>query len=164
MLAGIALVAVVIAAAVLYGQSWLAGLANFLQGLAAWWASLFQGGPRGATAAATVSAPPAPRPRPFREFTDPFASGLARRSTPLELVAYTFQALEAWAYEAGCPRSADQTPIEFASRLAAEHPDLRDPAKRLGELVNCGAYSPQGLPENAMGELQQFWRSLPRPA
>ncbi len=42
---------------------------------------------------------PAPPPRPFASFADPFASGLAQNFSPNDLVIYSFEALEAWAFE-----------------------------------------------------------------
>ena len=64
-------------------------------------------------------------PRPFADFADPFRSGSAEQREPEELVRYSFEALEAWARERGCPREAEQTALEFASHLGRLHAPLR---------------------------------------
>ncbi len=53
---------------------------------------------------------PVSRPRPFASFADPFASGLAQNFSPNDLVIYSFEALEAWAYEQNLARSPHETP------------------------------------------------------
>ena len=53
----------------------------------------------------------------FLDYSDPFASGLAGRMTMQELVRYSFEGLEAWARDNGCPRGEDETPLEFARRM-----------------------------------------------
>ena len=39
------------------------------------------------------------RPPPFSEYSNPFVDGTAERRDPAELIAYTFEALDAWAWD-----------------------------------------------------------------
>ena len=43
-------------------------------------------------------------PRPFASFADPFATGLASNFSPNDLIVYSFEALEAWAFEQNLAR------------------------------------------------------------
>ena len=56
-------------------------------------------------------------PRPFVTFRDPFATGEADGMSPAELVRYSFDAMNAWAFERGHGRRPGETPLEFAERL-----------------------------------------------
>ena len=90
----------------------LEALRNFWAAIRAFWENLFgvrRAEPAGEEAV-TVAATP---PRPFADFPDPFATGDAQRWSPRELVAYSFQALEAWGREHGCQRGPEQTPHEL---------------------------------------------------
>lgn len=82
-----------------------------------------------------------PKVPPFASFQDPFASGAAARQSPVWLVVYSFDALQAWGEELGVPRDPDETPKEYARRLRAS--DLAGPAdfNRLCELYNLVAYA-----------------------
>ncbi len=74
---------------------------------------------------------PEPPPRPFASFANPFDTGLDQQFTPNDLVIYSFEALEAWAYEHDLARSPHETPIEFVSRLGQARADLGPDATRL---------------------------------
>ena len=76
-------------------------------------ARLFGRGASAVEAAEEKSTQARRRERTFAEFRDPFATGDFRRLPPEELVRYTFEAFEAWARDAGHPRSPDQTPTEL---------------------------------------------------
>ena len=56
---------------------------------------------------------PEPPPRPFASYGNPFDTGLDHQLTPDDLVVYSFEALEAWAYEHELARSPHETPMEF---------------------------------------------------
>ncbi len=82
-----------------------------------------------------------PKVPPFASFQDPFASGAAARQSPVWLVIYSFDALQAWAEGLGVPRDPDETPKEYVRRLRAS--DLAGSAdfNRLCELYNLVAYA-----------------------
>jgi hypothetical protein len=106
------------------------------------------------------SAPVQTPPRPFAAFPDPFASGAARQLDPRELVIYTFRALEAWGREHDCPRMDDQTPHEFAGRLALAAEDVGREATRLADLYCAVAYSNLPLVPAHVGRLENLWKIL----
>ena len=68
---------------------------------------------------------PVPPPRPFSSFANPFDSGLDQRFSPDDLVIYSFEALEAWAFEHDLARSPHETPTEFVRRLGQARAELR---------------------------------------
>lgn len=125
------------------------------------WFGVRRAEPAGEEAAAIAAAPP----RPFADFPDPFATGEAQRWLPRDLVAYSFQALEAWGREHGCERGPEQTPHEFAGSLAACEATVGREAGNLADLYCCAAYSSGGLPRDRVGRLQQLWQVMrTRPA
>lgn len=136
------------------------GFRLFLQELRNLWAMLFGGKPKAADETAEEEKPK-PRPeRPFTDYVDPFAAGLAARYAPDELVRYTFEATEAWARENGCHREPDQTPNEFAARIGGHVESLRPGAIALARLYCQAAYAPGSLAHEALTPLADFWRRL----
>lgn len=127
---------------------------SLMRQLAEWWDKLF-----GRRPAALVPAQKLRR-RPFADFTNPFLEGSASAMTAAEALAYTFEALEAWAVERDAARQPDQTPMEFAASLSARFPasgaELRDTARRYSVLV----YAERDPPEHVKGELQRLWQFL----
>ena len=79
-------------------------------------------------------APVAP-PRSFSSFVNPIG-----QTEPHEVIVITFEALEAWAREQGVTRGEDETPSEFARRVAAQFPLLRQSALRIVDSYNRIAY------------------------
>ena len=142
-------------------------LANFfdwarrlLEALRSFWEGLF--GARAAASAETggeVEERRAP-PRPFRFYPNPFSNGRADEMSPAELARYSFEALEAWAFEHDLPRMADETPLEFSDRVGRDVPALEAEAKRLAALYARVLYAKGGLPANWRGVLEQFWSKL----
>jgi hypothetical protein len=142
-------------------------LANFfdwarrlLEALRAFWEGLF--GRRAAVAAGEFGEAEERRapPRPFRHYQNPFHSGRADEMSPAELVRYSFEALEAWAFEHDLPRMADETPLEFADRVGRDVPGLEADAKRLAALYARVLYAKGGLPANWRAVVEQFWQKL----
>ncbi len=117
------------------------------------------GGKRAATAAAEAAAEPAP-PRPFAAFRNPFASGAAARTSPDQLVRYTFEALEAWAFEQGLARRAEETPLEFAQNLGGHVPELAADTRELAQLFARITYARMNLSRDCLPLLERFWRQL----
>jgi len=139
----------------------LAALQGLLQGWSDFWANLFgwKRRPSGeeVDADANVVRPP---PRPFADYADPFASGVAGRYSPEELVRYSFEAVEAWACQHGCAREPDQTPHEFAQSVGAHTAELSGDTRNLADLYCRLAYASGELPAGRVGRLEQLWRGL----
>jgi hypothetical protein len=110
--------------------------------------------------AAAESSEPAVPPRPFASFADPFASGLAQNFSPDDLVIYSFEALEAWAFEHHLARSPHETPSEFVNRLGEARADLRQDATRLAGYFVTIVYGQKGFKAEVLPPLRQFWRAL----
>jgi len=129
--------------------------------LRAFWERLF--GAKSAAAAEVESdqAEAGPRFRPFSDFPDPFATGLAEQVSPDELVRYSFEALEAWARERGWPRGPEQTPHEFAQQVGTRATPLSQNARRLADLYSTVAYARSRLPAASVEHLRRFWQELP---
>ena len=130
-------------------QLW-AELKNILNGL-------FGRRPAAAREAAVEAAPP---PRPFAAFKDPFLSGAAARTSPEQLVRYSFDALQAWAVERGFPRSPDATPLEFSQQLAGQAPQLGAEAQQLAQLYSQIVYARRTLSPDCLPVLQRLWQQL----
>jgi hypothetical protein len=103
----------------------------------------------------------APAPlKSFLDFSNPFASGMTGRMTMQELVRYSFEALEAWARDNGCPRAADETPLEFARHLGSSAEHLSKPARALAEMYSVVAYSSGVLTPAAEQHLRALWEAF----
>lgn len=134
---------------------------RLLEAIANWWASLFGKKPSVKRVTAEAEAPKGPdRPPPFTEYSNPFADGSAERRDAEELVAYTFEALDAWAWDRGHGRRPDETPLEFAARLGTEFEPLERSLRRLAALFARAAYAFGELPAETKPFLEQFWEEL----
>lgn len=150
----------VVAAVVLFVLKWLAPFTDWAKNLLAWLSGLFGRKPkadRGRASGDVPASPAAYRPPPFASFSNPFADGSARRRDGGELVAYTFAAFDAWAWERDAGREPNETPAEFARR----HPDVAG-AARLADLLGRSLYSPAPLPGDTPKVLAAFWAELER--
>ncbi len=107
-------------------------------------------------------AAPAPlaRHKSFADYSDPFAAGIAGRYSPVELVRYSFEALETWARDNGFPREQDQTVHDFARQIAPHVESLAAPAAALADIYSHAAYSPRTLPADTLPRLRTFWQAL----
>jgi hypothetical protein len=103
---------------------------------------------------------PAAPPRPFSDFRDPFRSGKASQSSPGELVRYTFEALQAWAFENNCGRTPDQTPMEFGQRLQSRRMKISKEAHDVSLLYSDVAYGGLRPDNSSVAMLQKLWRKL----
>lgn len=134
---------------------------RWLEGIRAWWASLF-----GAKSAARVSGtaeakPLAPeRPPPFSDYSNPFADGTAEGRDPAELVAYTFEALDAWAHDRDAGRDPTETALEFARRLGEAFPDHADAFDKIAGLYTRMSYSTLPLPGTTLTTLEEVWEQM----
>jgi hypothetical protein len=99
-------------------------------------------------------------PPPFSSFNDPFLDGSARRLNRVQLVRYTFEALEAWAREQGLPRSGEQTPLEFASELGQRVPKASKDVSETAQLYTRVAYARGNPTEESLAILERMWRRM----
>ena len=98
------------------------------------------------------------RPQPFTTFRNPFQGELTM--TPKEVIRYSFQALESWAYEAGIRRQDDQTPNEFTREIASNIESIGSSVEQLGRLYSLAAYAPDRIDESNLPDVQLFWTQL----
>jgi len=142
-------------------------LANFcdwarrlLDSLQRFWESLFGRRPRETAAIEGNAEPSRVERRPSLAFSNPFLDGRADGMLPPDLVRYSFEALGAWAQERQLGREVDETPIEFANRIAEATPELREHAKRLGVLYARVLYARGALPPSFRAAVENFWQRL----
>jgi len=100
-----------------------------------------------------VAAPP-----PFASFHDPFLTGAAIGMHPSQLVIYTFDALESWAYENADARQKDETPLEFAERL--ETRSSSPVWHKFARLYTRTVYSEKRPNEQCYGLLRNVWQEM----
>jgi hypothetical protein len=135
-------------------------LREFLERWREFWAKLFGGTPVSPGAPSEPEEPTENRRKPFCDYADPFLSGGARGWLPDAVIAYTFEALEAWAHERECTRNPEQTPREFARQLADRFPELSSNVGRLADLYCETAYAPRTVPEDNVEPLRDLWAML----
>lgn len=99
-------------------------------------------------------------PKAFATFADPFISGTARTMSAEQLIRYSFAALEAWAREQSTPRGPQQTPTEFADRLADRFERLGGGVRELCNMYCYAAYASQTVSKERAMKLDGFWRTL----
>jgi hypothetical protein len=101
-----------------------------------------------------------PPPRPFASFVNPFDAGLDHQFSPNDLVIYSFEALEAWAYEHNLARSPHETPAEFVQRLGQARAELSREATRLVGFFVTIVYGQRDFKPEVFPALRQFWQAL----
>lgn len=99
-------------------------------------------------------------PQPFAAFRNPFSSGAVSQHSPSELVRYTFEALQAWAFENGCERSPDQTPMEFGRQLRSSKVRFSSEADEVSQLYAQVAYAGHRPKSESLGLLENLWRKM----
>jgi hypothetical protein len=144
-----------------YWSDVLSWINRFLQSWQDFFARLFGGG---RDAGDEEAAAPRAKPKSFFQYPDPFDNGHAARMKPGELVRYSFEALEAWAFDNGCPRQTDQTPLEFAKQIGEHSPNLATAARTLTELYNRQAYAKGTLTAASVEHVRNFWLAILEPA
>jgi hypothetical protein len=148
------------------GLRYLANFTEWARKLLEWfrnlWASLFGGGSESEKGEGDK---PKPAPaRAYKSYPDPFLTGAAASMDAREMVRYTFAALQAWGREHGVERRTDETPLEYAARVAALLPDLKTDIRKLASLYARAAYGFAPLPEATEDFLREFWQALDQAA
>jgi hypothetical protein len=151
--------AVVVALLIFHWRTVVEWLLSLVNEWRSFWANFFSRGKRDRGRQMATE----PRQlRSFAEFSDPFAQGVAATWPPVELVQYSFEALEAWGRDNGWPREPDETAHDFASKIAMNIEPLAGPARTLAELYSWAAYSPRTLPRASADRLRDYWQTLAR--
>ncbi len=164
----IVLAAVVLLVVIFVARALLSFLANFTgwaRGLLDWlnsfWRGLWSRKDGDATNnAATEAETPTRQHRPFVWYRDPFRAGTADQMSDVELIRYTFNALEAWARERDLARPDVETPLEFARRLGEEFPALEEEAHNLASYYATAAYAPELLEADCTENMRRLWEVL----
>lgn len=135
---------------------WARNLLNWFQTL---WAGLWTRGPVTQRQQPETISNEA-RHKPFTLYRDPFLSGTAGQMSPVELIRYSFEALQAWSRERHLPGLSGETPLEFIRRVSQEFPPLETDSHTLFRHYATAAYAPQLLSTELEGDLRQFWLKL----
>lgn len=135
-------------------------LVRFLANATGWFSWLFKPRTEEVSAEPMQKEPPTRQPAPFSAFSDPFLTGAASRWPPSEVVRYTFEALEAWAWERDLARQPDETPLEFAQRLGEHAPKLALPVRRVADLFVRMSYARQMPTSAALPVVRELWQAL----
>jgi hypothetical protein len=123
--------------------------------------SLFGFGLRSGSAAGAGGDAPAPvPPSPFSSFNDPFLNGTARQMSQVQLVRYTFEALESWAREQGLPRPPEQTPLEFAAELGRRLPKASKDISETAQIYVQVAYARRDSSRDVIEIMERMWRRM----
>ncbi|MEE2844137.1 MAG: DUF4129 domain-containing protein [Planctomycetota bacterium] len=140
-------------------KSLLKAASEMWHGFWEWLSNLFSGTSNETVAVTTATfETAAERPQPFASFNNPFQGTL--KMSPREVIHYSFQALEAWAYEKGIERREDQTPNEFTREVAYNAKTIGTNIEQLGKLYSQEAYAPNSVANSHLPELQAFWSVL----
>jgi hypothetical protein len=86
----------------------------------------------------------------------------ARPLGPADMVAYTYDALCALAYDLGVPREQGQTPYEFLEAFPKELESLKEEAVELTHMHVLSAYAGRELDATALDRLRKFWLAYER--
>ena len=78
----------------------------------------------------------------------------------IELIAYTYDALQAWGAENGCPKRPDQTPTEYAQEIARQDSDLAADARNIAQLYLRAAFSTSPPSTESHKQLKQAWTRM----
>ncbi len=144
-----------------YRNEIIDGLTNFFKSLRLFLARLFQGKqPAESAEALAAKAKQQVEYQRFAAFRNPFEDPQKAKSSPSELVEYTFAAFESLAREAKIPRQTDETPIEFARRVAIHLERLGQGARQLAEMYCQVAYADVQLSANDIQPLRGFWAQM----
>jgi hypothetical protein len=141
-------------------SSVLAALQKFLQEFWAFWNNLLGRSPEAPESEADAEAVAPEPPRPFAAFHNPFTTGKAPKASPAELVRYTFDALEAWAFEQQFGRRPEQTPQEFADALGEHVQSISKEARQMAQLYSRLAYANQSPGRDSLDLLERLWRRM----
>ncbi|MFK8110803.1 MAG: DUF4129 domain-containing protein [Rubripirellula sp.] len=96
---------------------------------------------------------------PSRTFAS-FGNPIGKESDVRRIVVITFQAFEAWTREQGSPRDKDETPSEFARRVAKSVPELNRPAQQVVDAYNRIVYGRGNASESDVAAAKKVWQVM----
>jgi hypothetical protein len=132
---------------------------SFLAALKKFWSDLFRWGSSPADAAARA-AKTKPQPHRFATYRNPFLLGADAAWPPERLVAYSYEALQAWAEERGIAPHPEQTAREFCAELAGRFPEITDDLAQMSHLYGYAAYGTAVPPGRDLEPVKNVWRFL----
>lgn len=104
---------------------------------------------------------PVANPKSFAAYKNPFLSRKEQVWPPEQIIAYSFEAVQAWAREQGWAPRPDQTPREICATIEEQFPQYATGMRHLARLYDYAAYGRQVPTETAHWEpLRQLWRDL----
>ena len=157
----VVIVVVIVLAVLRYLAPFTGWAQRLLDAIRNWWAGLWGSKASGRREPAVQSETPGPqRPPPFHAYSNPFVDGSASTRDPSNLVAYTFEALDAWAWDQSAGREWPETPLEFLARLADLHPDLLDVLTRFAKVYARVTYSDGGPPPDTLPACEAMWDGM----
>ena len=163
----IAFAVLVVIYAVRHWELVKAGLSRFLQDLRNLLAGLFGRKPKEPKEAAAALGEDRLQHRPIKPFADypnPFRNGMERDMGTIELIEYTYDALQAWGAEHGRPKRPDQTPTEYVQELARHDAQLANDVRPVALLYLRAAFSTRPPGSQSHKQLKKAWSSLDRAA
>lgn len=141
-----------------YREQIMDGLRRFFADLR----NLFRRKPKSRAQAAEAAGeqPEKEPPRPFASYANPFETGSADQMQTETVIAYTFEAMESWAYERQIEHKPEQTPAEFAEEIGEEAPAMAEESARLARLYTQAAYSDDPPSDKCRDALRETWHAM----
>jgi hypothetical protein len=138
-----------------------AALSRFIQDLKDLFAGLFGRKPKPDAGPMEAEDLLKPRPiKPFAHYANPFRNGQEQHMGTIELIAYTYDALQAWGAENGCPKRPDQTPTEYAQEIARHDAEVALEARNIAQLYLRAAFSTTPPSVESHKQLKQAWSRM----
>ncbi|MBL9173410.1 MAG: DUF4129 domain-containing protein [Verrucomicrobiales bacterium] len=98
-----------------------------------------------------------PIPKPFAHYRNPFSDPRLSRLPAPEIVAYSFEALQAWCAGCGLPRQDEETPIEFSDRVVQSLPEFTHPIQTTVQTYSRYAYGSRPPTSDELNSVRQLW-------
>ncbi len=137
---------------------------KLLQGFREFLSAIFRGRrvaePNAKIASVSVVANVEKRRKQFREYRDPFHSGI--RVSPVEAIRTTFEAFEAWAYEHSVSRIENETPSEFVDRVKKRVDPSEQTMESFARAYNQLAYAGEKPSDATLQPLRELWEMMRR--
>ncbi len=143
----------------------VAGVSRFFKDLRDLLASLFGRKPKQPKEAPASALEDRLKQRPIKPFADypnPFRNGMERDMGTIELIEYTYDALQAWGAEHGWAKRPDQTPTEYVQELARHDSRLASDVRSVALLYLRAAFSTKPPGSQSHTQLKKAWSSLDR--
>lgn len=136
-------------------------IAQLLESLASWWASLWRDTASWVALAVRAAGSAFRRPSPSAPARSAALLNL-RRLTPRELVRYFYRSTLRRAAQRGLARAPAQTPYEYAARLASTLPEAQPDIADLTESFVTAQYGTQPVSPDDAARARRPWERLRR--